>query len=116
MGDIRDRRHFIMVTAQKHKQNEQDSDDGLLGRLNPTHDDVDQKKRYDELWSRAQSVTSALPRTGVNTEIIDDRESTLKILYYYYKGRNPPENFNHGWLTKGPSEDDMEDIESQSVL
>lgn len=116
MGDIRDRRHFIMVTAQKHKQNEQDSDDGLLGRLNPTQDDVDQKKRYDELWSRAQSVTSALPRTGVNTEIIDNRESALKILYYYYKGRNPPENFNHGWLTKGPSEDDMKDVETQSVL
>jgi hypothetical protein len=116
MGDIRDRRHFIMVTAQKHKQNEQDASDNFLDRINPTSDDVDQEKRYDELWSRAQSVTSALPRTGVSTDIVNEREDTLKILYYYYKGRRPPENFNHGLLTKAPSESDMEDIDTQSVL
>lgn len=116
MGDIRDRRHFIMVTAQKHKENEQDSNDGFLARLNPSDDNVDQEKRYDELWSRAQSVTSALPRTGTNTEIVDNREDTLKILYYYYKGRNPPENLDHGWLTHAPSENDMEEHGPESVL
>ena len=116
MGEIRDRRHFIMVTAQKHKQNEQDADDGILERLNPTRDNVDQDKRYDELWSRAQSVTSALPRTGTNTEIVNDREDALKILYYYYKGRHPPENLDHGWLTRAPAKSDMEEVETQSIL
>lgn len=116
MGEIRDRRHFIVVTAQKHKQNEQETDDGLLDRLKPSGGEVDEQKRYGELWTRAENVTSALPRTGVNTEILDDREKALRILYFYYKGREAPENMDHGWLTRGPDWDEESESETQAIL
>lgn len=116
MGEIRDRRHFLMVTAQKHKENEQEGDGGFLSKINPRRDDVDQEKRYDELWSRAESVKGALPRTGVNTEVIDNREDALDVLYYYYKGRKPPKNMDHGWLTRGPTQEDLERVEPPTTL
>lgn len=99
-GKILDRRYFITVTAHKHRKNELGSDDGFLARLNPVQEDVDLEKRYDQLWSRAQNVASGLPRTGVETEILDDRADVLEVLYYYYKGRYPPENIDHSWLTQ----------------
>lgn len=116
MGEIRDRRHFIVVTAQKHKQNETADDSGFLSRLKPTRENVDQKKRYDELWTRAENVTSALPRTGTQTEIVDTREGVLKTLYYYYKGTDAPENLDHGWLTKAPATENHEKIETEAIL
>lgn len=117
MGEIRDRRHFLVVTAQKHKQNEQDGGDGgFFDKLRPSGGDVDQKKRYGELWTRAENVTSALPRTGTETEIVDTREDVLQILYYYYKGSSAPDNIDHGWLTKAPSSDDQDDGESEPIL
>jgi len=117
MGEIRDRRHFLVVTAQKHKQQEQDSGGGgFLSKLKPSGGDVDQKKRYDELWTRAENVTSALPRTGTDTEIVDNREDVLEILYYYYKSSDAPDNMSHGWLTKPPSSDDYDEAEPDPVL
>jgi len=109
MGDIRDRRHFVVVTAQKHKKNEQEEDGGFLSRLKPTRENVDQEKRYDELWTRAESVTNALPRTGVNTDIKDGREEVINILYYYYKGNESPIEEDHGWLTESP------DVEEEAM-
>lgn len=106
MGNIRDRRHFLVVTAKKHKQNEQESDGGFLSRIKPTRENVDQKKRYDELWSRGESVTNALPRTGVDTEIIDNRMEVIEILYYYYKGQESPISEEHGWITESPKVED----------
>lgn len=114
MGEIRDRRHFLVVTARKHKQDEQDSGGGgLLSRLKPTRENVDQEKRYGELWTRAENVTSALPRTGTQTEIVDTREEALEVLYYYYKGSDAPENLDHGWLTKGPSKEETDETPTQ---
>ncbi len=100
MGEIRDRKHYLVVTAQKFKKNEQAGGGGFLSKLKPSGGEVDQKKRYDELWSRAENVKTALPRTGVNTEIIDNREEVLQILYYYNKGREPPTNLEPAWLTE----------------
>jgi hypothetical protein len=117
MGQIRDRQHFLIVTAQKYKQNEQDGGDGgFLQRLKPSSGTVDQEKRYDELWTRAENVTSALPRTGVQTEIIEKRDDVLEILYYYYKGSDPPENMDHGWLTKAPTSEEYDNADTETVI
>ena len=115
MGEIRDRRHFITVTAQKYEQHEEAGAGSFLDRFRPKGAKVDQEKRYDELWSRADNVKSALPRTGVETNVIDDREDTLDILYYYYKGRDPPASLNHGWLTKGSTDEDSTQVGTESL-
>ncbi|MFD1570281.1 hypothetical protein [Halorubrum laminariae] len=106
MGEIRDRRHFITVTAQKYEEHEEAGAGSFLDRFRPKGSKVDQEKRYDELWSRADNVKSALPRTGVDTNAIDNRDDALEVLYYYYKGREPPASLDHGWLTKGPTDAD----------
>lgn len=106
LGEIRNRRHFLIVTAQKYEQHEEEGAGSFLERFRPTGAKVDEEKRYDELWSRADNVNSGLPRTGVETNTVDSRDKVLEILYYYYKGREPPASLDHGWLTKGPTDSD----------
>ncbi|QLH82172.1 hypothetical protein [Halosimplex pelagicum] len=116
MGEIRDRRHFLVVTAQKHEVDEQASGGGFLSKLKPSGGDVDQKKRYDELWTRAENVTSALPRTGTQTNIVDSREEVLEVLYYYYKGSSAPGNMDHGWLTKAPTSEEYGEVDTEAII
>jgi len=111
-GNIRDRRHFLIVTSQKSNKDEQEGGGSKLDAIKPGSEDVDLKKQYDELWSRAENVNSSLPRTGVDTEIIDDREDVLSILHFYYKGKEAPDTMNHGWLTRPESDGNPEGKES----
>jgi phage gpG-like protein len=113
-GQIKDRRHFVVVTANRKKENEQDVSSGFLDRFKPSAgEDVDEEQRYDEVWSRAQSVTNSLTRTGVETEILQDREDVLRVLYYYYKGEDSPENMDHGWVTQRHRSEDRQDLEAE---
>lgn len=105
LGNIRDRRHFVIVTAYKDQSKEEDAGGTMLEGLIPTRSggaakDVNREERYDKLRSRAQSVTNSLPRTGADTEVIRTRDEVLETLYYYYKSKDAPENFSHGHMTR----------------
>jgi hypothetical protein len=113
-GQIKDRRHFVIVTAHKTKEDEKDVDNGFISRFTPsTGEDTDKEQRYDEVWSRAQSVTTSLTRTGVDTEILEQRDEVLRVLYYYYKGTDAPKNMNHGWLTQRAEQKEDSDLEAE---
>ena len=91
-ADIRDRSYYIAVGVQKNG----DGGSGLLDRLldglpvsrGPGTVD-DETPLLDELDARSQRVSSQLPRTGVETTVIDDREAVLSLLYYLNRGVEP---------------------------
>ncbi|WP_318571185.1 DUF7139 domain-containing protein [Salinigranum marinum] len=104
MANVRDRRFFVAVAVRK---GENDTDDGSpfdvirdalpisRGRTVDTEDFY-----LDEVWARAQRVASQLPRTQVETTILDSREAVLDVLYRVYRGHEPPISFTHGMLTR----------------
>ena len=104
MANVRDRRFFVAVAVRK---GEDDADDGSpfdairdalpISRTRT----VDTEDFYlDEVWARAQRVASQLPRTQVETTILDSREAVLDVLYRVYRGHEPPISFTHGMLTR----------------
>jgi hypothetical protein len=90
-GAIRDRRHFLVVSVPK--------DDGtrLTGIESAESDAAD---ALDELAVRADNARTSLPRTGVDVSVLSDRQSVLDVLYRYYRGASPPDDLDHGWLTR----------------
>ena len=114
-GKIRDRNHYTIVTSSKLHDNDEMGGSGLLDKFKPGSAAVDEQKQYDELWSRAESVNASLPRTGVNTDIIKERDEALRVLYFYYKGREAPDVMNHGWMTKKQEEEQPQTMEGAFV-
>ncbi|WP_424016115.1 hypothetical protein ACOZ4N_00510 (plasmid) [Halorientalis pallida] len=111
MADIRDRQHFIVVTVRKSMAADTDEEEGgFLSRLRPAGDEeeIDHDMLAREVRSRAENMASSLPPTGVDPEIRDDPNEIKQILYYYYKGDEPPENLDHGWLTEHAPPEDVE--------
>lgn len=108
MGDVRDRRHFVVLAAKREALAEKEGDSGFLGDL-LGGEEVDDQQLVDEVRQRAEALADSLPRTGVNCEIVDDREAVKKILYYYYKGEEAPPKFDSGWLTQPASPEGVED-------
>lgn len=110
MADIRDRRHFVVVTVAKSMAENDEEKRGLLGRFRRSggDDEVDMDILAQEVHSRAENMASSLPPTGVDPEILDDPDDIKQVLYYYYKGEEPPETLEHGWLTKHATPDGVE--------
>lgn len=115
-GNVRDRRFVIAVGVSK-AESESDGDgegeatrDGVFGAhlpldslpgIGPTPTVTNETPYLDEVWTRAQHIASKLPRTGVNTDVLDTRSEVLAFLYRYYHGEKAPISFDHGALT-GP--------------
>jgi hypothetical protein len=105
VATVRDRRFFVAVAVDK---GEADGDGGSrvgvlrdalpLGRRARTVED--EAFYLDEVWARAQRVAAQLPRTRVETSILDSREAVLDVLYRLYRGREPPIAFTQGTLIR----------------
>jgi hypothetical protein len=100
MADIRDRRHFVVVSVEKSDPSAEDTNP--LSILFGSDDESDLKPEtlQKEVETRAQAMANSLPRTGVECEIIDDREEVLKILHYVYKGGEAPPTTDFGSITR----------------
>lgn len=107
LANVRDRRFFVAVAVNKNED-----DDGsrfeTISNLLPfggRDDSVDEEEPYlDEVWARAQRVASQLPRTEVETRILDDRAEILDVLYQVYRGQEPPISFEQGTITQADEE------------
>jgi hypothetical protein len=55
-----------------------------------TDDDVIERQCISEVRSRQHELAEALPRTGVQTEMMDDRADVLDVLYRYYNHADSP--------------------------
>jgi len=55
-----------------------------------TDDDVIERQCISEVRSRQHEFAEALPRTGVQTEVMDDRADVLDVLYRYYNHADSP--------------------------
>lgn len=55
-----------------------------------TDDDVIERQCISEVRSRQNEFAQALPRTGVQTEVMDDRADVLDVLYRYYNHADSP--------------------------
>lgn len=106
-ADVRDRRFFVAVGLTKGEQDGgpvRDSLNTLRDALPGGNQEarVTNEEAYlDEVWTRAQHVAAKLPRTEVDTTVIDDRSDVLDVLYHYYQGEQAPISFDHAALT-GP--------------
>jgi uncharacterized membrane protein len=104
-ANVRDRRFFVAVGVDKGEADPDGASrfDGIqdaLPILNPART-VDNEDFYlDEVWARVQRVASQLPRTRVETTILDSREAVLDVLYRVYRGHEPPISFSHGTLVR----------------
>jgi hypothetical protein len=105
LATVRDRRFFVAVAVDKgDAEGAGDTRfdvvrDALpLGRRSRTVDD--ESFYLDEVWARAQRVAAQLPRTRVETSILDSREAVLEVLYRLYRGREPPIAFTQGTLIR----------------
>lgn len=125
LGDVRDRRFYVAVAVEK---GEQEDDSG--GRLDGLQDYLpigpkksrtitDETPYLDEVWARAQRVASQLPRTQVETTVLDSRGEILDVLYQSYRGVESPISFEHSTFTtpdqsvlKDPSTGDDIDLEA----
>lgn len=109
LANVRDRRFFLAVAVDK---GEADGDRrSRFGSIRtalplPTRSrSVDTEEFYlDEVWARAQRVASQLPRTQVETHILDAREAVLDVMYRVYRGREPPIAFTQGTLIRATDE------------
>jgi len=100
MADIRDRRHFVVVSVEKSDPSAEGT--SPLSVLFGSDDEPDLKPEtlQNEVETRAQAMANSLPRTGVECELIDDREEVLKILHYVYKGGEAPPTYDVGSITR----------------
>jgi hypothetical protein len=118
LANVRDRRFFVAVAVKKGEDEEGGRFDAITDAL-PFGDraaTVDDEDPYlDEVWARVQRVASQLPRTQVETTILDDRADVLDILYQVYRGQEAPIRFEHGVFTQ-PDEDTLTDPATDEPL
>jgi len=118
LANVRDRRFFVAVAVGKGEDEEDGRFDAITDALpfggRPTAVD-DEEPYLDEVWSRVQRVASQLPRTQVETTILDDRADVLDILYQVYRGREAPIAFEHGVFTR-PDETTLTDPATGEAL
>jgi hypothetical protein len=103
LANVRDRRFFVAVAVRKGKDEEGGRFDAIADALpfGGRTTAVDEEEPYlDEVWARVQRVASQLPRTQVETTILDDRADVLDILYQVYRGQEAPITFEHGIFTR----------------
>jgi hypothetical protein len=55
-----------------------------------TDDDVIERQCISEVRARQHEFAEALPRTGVRTDVLDDRTDVLDVLYRYYNHADSP--------------------------
>jgi len=111
LANVRDRRFFVAVAVRKGEDEEAGRFDAITDALpfGGRAATVDDEEPYlDEVWARVQRVASQLPRTQVETTILDDRADVLDILYQVYRGQEAPIRFEHGVFTR-PDEDTLTD-------
>ncbi|MES3160518.1 MAG: hypothetical protein PPP55_02990 [Halorubrum sp.] len=111
LANVRDRRFFVAVAVRKGADEEGGRFDAIADALplGGRTTVVDDEEPYlDEVWARVQRVASQLPRTQVETTILDDRADVLDILYQVYRGQEAPITFEHGIFTQ-PDEDALTD-------
>ncbi|WP_181861772.1 DUF7139 domain-containing protein [Haloplanus salinus] len=118
LANVRDRRFFVAVAVRKGEDEEAGRFDAItdalpFGGRAATVDDED--PYLDEVWARVQRVASQLPRTQVETTILDDRAEVLDILYQVYRGQEAPIRFEHGVFTQ-PDEDTLTDPATDEPL
>ncbi|GAB6863182.1 hypothetical protein ACFR97_16445 [Haloplanus litoreus] len=118
LANVRDRRFFVAVAVRKGEDDEDGRFDAITDAL-PFGDRttaVDDEEPYlDEVWARVQRVASQLPRTQVETTILDDRADVLDILYQVYRGQEAPIRFEHGVFTQ-PDKDTLTDPATDEPL
>jgi len=92
-ANIKDRHYFVAVAAQPSVA-ESSPMKALMEALGfgKTGDGA-VEDTVEEVKSRANSVSSLLPRTGVETDLVSDADTALDILYRYYHGHPP--GFQH---------------------
>ena len=111
LANVRDRRFFVAVAVKKGEDEEGGRFEAIANALpiGSTSTNVDDEAPYlDEVWARVQRVASQLPRTQVETAILDDRADVLDVLYQVYRGQEAPIAFEHGVFTR-PDEDTLTD-------
>lgn len=119
LATVRDRRFFVAVAVDKTE-----TDGETRGRLRRLRDALpvgghshavgDAGFYLDEVWARAQRVAAQLPRTRVETTILDSREAVLEVLYRIYRGRAPPIAFRQGLLV-GATDDALTDADGDPL-
>ena len=118
LANVRDRRFFVAVAVRKGEDEEAGRFDFIADALpfgNRSTAVDDEAPYLDEVWARVQRVASQLPRTQVETTILDDRADVLDILYQVYRGQEAPIAFEHGVFTR-PDETTLTDPETGEPL
>jgi hypothetical protein len=92
-GEVRDRRHFIVLSVPADTDDRTFSFPGHSAEGAP----ID---TIEELDARTENARTSLPRTGVEVSVLSDRQSVLEVLYRYYRGDTPPADLDHDWLTR----------------
>ncbi|MDS0283968.1 DUF7139 domain-containing protein [Haloarcula onubensis] len=111
LANVRDRRFFVAVAVMKGEDDEGGRFDAIADALpfGGGAKSVDDEDQYlDEVWARVQRVASQLPRTRVETSILDNRADVLDVLYQVYRGQEPPISFEHSVFTQ-PDEKTLSD-------
>jgi hypothetical protein len=99
-GEIRDRRHFLVVSVPVEAHGGGVFLESRSAAIEPTD-------AIDELEARVDHARTSLPRTGVDVSILSERSAVLEVLYQYYRGATPPADLDHGWLTRRGSREDQ---------
>jgi len=98
LANVRDRRFFVAVAVMKGEDDEGGRFDAIADALpfgGGAKNVEDEEPYLDEVWARVQRVASQLPRTRVETSILDDRAEVLDVLYQVYRGQEAPISFEH---------------------
>jgi len=62
----------------------------IRNQMNDTDPGVIERQCLQEVRSRQQELADALPRTGVQTEVMEDRDDVLDVFYRYYNHAESP--------------------------
>jgi hypothetical protein len=103
LANVRDRRFFVAVAVMKGEDDEGGRFDAIADVLpfgGGAKNVEDEEPYLDEVWARVQRVASQLPRTRVETSILDDRAEVLDVLYQVYRGQEAPISFEHSVFTQ----------------
>jgi hypothetical protein len=99
MADIRDRRHFIVVSIEKSGASAEDTTPLSVLFGSDEESDLKPETLQKEVETRTDSIATSLPKTGIQCDILDDREEVLEVLHYNYKASDTSPSFDIGTMT-----------------